>query len=126
MCDEGRKATGISGLDAVVLIANDFNGQCRFYRDLLGLEMISHYGDAAFFRAGDQVVGIFARNHHPEGTRNLGGASHGISHLEFRLNKDEISNFIAKLKGAGSHAYGECFVDADGNLFHFNTSDRKR
>jgi catechol 2,3-dioxygenase-like lactoylglutathione lyase family enzyme len=113
-----RKA-GVSGIHGVILIANDFEGQCRFYRDTLGLEMTAHYSDAAFFKAGNQTLGIFAQTHHPEGTKRLGGADHGISHLEFSIDKSLEQEFIDRLTEAGAHAYKDNFADADGNLFHF-------
>jgi catechol 2,3-dioxygenase-like lactoylglutathione lyase family enzyme len=120
------KGKSIQKLDAVILIAHDFEGQCRFYEKILGLEKISDYGDAAFFRVDDQVIGIFAKSHHPEGTRRLGGGSHGISHLEFRVAAEDIDTLKSKLSAAGAYAYGENFADADGNLFHFNVSERPR
>ena len=119
-----QEKNGILGLDAVIIIASRFEEQCKFYHDVLGLELISRYSDAAFFKAGDQTLGIFAHSHHPEGTRRLGGSEHGLSHIEFRLNSSAKEFIIAKLKSAGAHAYGENFADADGNLFHFNYADK--
>ncbi|ERN41698.1 putative ring-cleavage extradiol dioxygenase [Rubidibacter lacunae KORDI 51-2] len=109
----------ISGLNAVIFIANDFEGQCKFYEETLGLELASRQEDAAFFKIGNQTLGIFARSHHPEGTKRLGDATHGISHLEFLLAEADLEKTIAKLKATGAHAYGDNFADADGNLFHF-------
>jgi len=121
-CD--RQSRGcVLGLDAVILIADNFEAQCRFYRDVLGLQVESEYGDAMFFKVGKQTLGIFARTHHPEGTRHLGPASHGLSHLEFRLERADREQFLLRLKAGGAHAYGDNFADADGNLFHFNYTD---
>ncbi len=60
----------IQSLDAVVLIAKDFERQCEFYGNTLGLVAKASYRDAAFFGAGNQAVAIFAKSHHPEG-KNL-------------------------------------------------------
>jgi catechol 2,3-dioxygenase-like lactoylglutathione lyase family enzyme len=117
------KGKGLLGLDAIVLIADDFEGQCRFYEEVLGLERITHYGDAVFFRLGNQKLAIFARSHHPEGTKRLGGANHGISHLEFRIDRAEREQWLSRLKAVNAHAYEDNFADADGNLFHFNYID---
>lgn len=122
MSVEHHTGGGVLGLDAVILIADDFVGQCNFYRDVLGLDVSSLYADAAFLRVGRQTLGIFARSHHPEGTKRLRGASHGISHLEFRLAEVERQQLVSGLDAAGARAYGENFADADGNLFHFNYS----
>ncbi len=110
----------ISSLDAVVLIAAHFEEQISFYHDVLGLELVSQSAESAFFRCGQQMIAIFSLNNHPEGTKRLGGADHGISHLEFGLPAAEKNTMYEKLTEAGSHAYGDNFEDADGNLFHFN------
>lgn len=120
-----QECQGILGLDAVIIIASHFEEQCKFYHEVLGLELISRYSDAAFFKVGDQTLGIFAHSHHPEGTRRLGGSDHGLSHIEFRLDDSAKEYIISKLKSAGAHAYGQNFADADGNLFHFNSADTK-
>lgn len=111
----------ILGLDAVILIVRDLEAQKRFYRDTLGLELEGDYGDAVFFRCGEQKLALFARSHHPEGAKRLDGASKGISHLEFRVRTSDREAVDRRLREAGFHAYGENYQDADGNLFHFNT-----
>ena len=111
---------GILGLDAVVLIVKDLGAQRHFYRDVLGLSPAGEYGDALFFDCGEQKLALFARSHHPEGTRRLEGADKGISHLEFRIAAGDQDRLVRRLTDAGFHAYGGNFCDADGNLFHFN------
>jgi catechol 2,3-dioxygenase-like lactoylglutathione lyase family enzyme len=118
--DANLDPSPVVGLDAVILIAADFPAQCAFYRDVLGLEVKATYADAAFFKLGGQTLGIFARSHHPEGSRRLQGASHGLSHLEFRVPRAAAAALADRLRSAGAHAYGDSFADADGNLFHFN------
>ena len=113
---------GVTGLDAVILIAWDFAAQCAFYENVLGLEVKARHADAVFFQAGTQTLGIFAASHHPEGTRRLLGANHGISHLEFRLPAAGQGAVVRRLDSVGARAYGDNFQDADGNLFHFNVS----
>ena len=122
MSKKSQAKSKILGIDAVILIAKDFEKQCKFYEQVLGLDLVAHYGDAAFFRAGSQKLAIFAHSHHAEGTRRL-SADHGISHLEFRINKDAREEFTTRLTETGSHAYGDNFADADGNLFHFNETE---
>ena len=110
----------VRSLDAVILIANDFNKQRRFYKEVLGLEVIEEYSDAIFFAVGDQRLAIFAKSHHPEGTERLGKATHGISHLEFGIENKDVKEITEQLKSANAHVSGSDFEDADGNLFHFN------
>jgi catechol-2,3-dioxygenase len=119
MSGNGCEAGRVCGINAVILIADNFEGQCRFYGEVLGLELSARYSDAAFYKVGDQTLGIFARSHHPQGTERLGDANHGLSHLEFRINKASEQEFVDKLTKAGAHAYKDNFADADNNLFHF-------
>jgi catechol 2,3-dioxygenase-like lactoylglutathione lyase family enzyme len=107
-------------LDAVVLISDKYKEQVAFYRDILGLKLVADYGDAVSFAIGDQKLTIFARSHHPEGTKRLNGARRGISHLEFGIGKNDIDAVMQRLKEAGAEVEDDNFEDADGNLFHFN------
>ncbi|PWU02036.1 MAG: glyoxalase/bleomycin resistance/dioxygenase family protein [Candidatus Melainabacteria bacterium] len=110
----------IRSLDAVILIADDFAKQRQFYKETMGLEVIEEYRDAVFFAIGKQKLAIFAKSHHPEGTERLGKAKHGISHLEFGIDKTDEKAAADTLKAAKAHVSGRDFEDADGNLFHFN------
>lgn len=110
----------VNSLDAVVLIVKDFDAQKRFYAEVLGLPLAGDYGDAVFFQCGGQKLALFARSHHPEGTERLEGASKGISHLEFGIDRRDYEAIQQRLRSQGFHAYADNFCDADGNLFHFN------
>lgn len=112
-------ATPISGLGAVILITPNLEAQRRFYIDVLGLEVTGDYGDAVFFRLGDQALALFGPSHHREGTARLDGAAKGVSHLEFVIPRDAAAKWDHRLRTAGHHAYGDNFEDADHNLFHF-------
>ena len=106
--------------DGLTLIVKDIEAQKAFYRDMLGLEIESDYGDAVFFRLGDKKLGLFARGHHPSGDVSLEGASKGISHLEFGIQRSQYEELRKRLTENGFHAERDNFKDADGNLFHFN------
>lgn len=110
----------IDSFDGINLIVKDIAAQKKFYRDVLGLELESDYGDAVFFKIGDRKLGLFAKGHHKEGDASLEGAPKGVSHLEFGISTDANEHLTKKLTDAGFHAYRDVFKDADGNLFHFN------
>lgn len=110
----------ILGLDALILIANKYEDQCAFYEKVLGLPVATKGPDFVFYKVGEEVLGIFARSHHPEGTRRLGGADHGISHFEFRIREKDRTEFTRRLEEARALVADENFCDSDGNLFHFN------
>ncbi len=119
MADMADSRLSVLGLEAVVLVTRDYERQRDFYRDVLGLDLVGNYGDAAFFRCGSQKLALFAQSHHPEGTRRLEGAEKGISHLEFRIRAQDRPAWVERLTAAGYHVRSENFEDADGNLFHF-------
>ncbi|MDO8555714.1 MAG: VOC family protein [Nanoarchaeota archaeon] len=109
----------INGLNAVILIVKDIKQQKRFYKDVLKLKIIEDYGNAIFFSLGKQTLGLFSKEHHPEGAKRLEGATKGLSHLEFTINKKDEAKIRKRLEAAGYHAYNDNYQDADGNLFHF-------
>jgi catechol 2,3-dioxygenase-like lactoylglutathione lyase family enzyme len=130
----GRKATptpasapaapapgAVRGLGAVVLIARDFARQVAFYRDVLALPLEWQGDDAAIFRCGDQKLAVFAKAHHPQAVMRLGGASHGLSHLQLDIDPAQRAALAARLDAAGCRAYGENFEDADGNLLSLDS-----
>ena len=110
----------ITGLDAVVLIVEDFDAQRKFYRDVLGLTEKWVSDEYVFFEVGEQMLAIFKKGHHAEGDKRLGGASHGISHLEFRTAGSAKKSWDERLKAAKAHAYRDNYQDRDQTLFHFN------
>ncbi len=111
----------IESFDALILITKNFEEQKRFYRYIMGFEVLSDYGNAIFFKVGkNQKMGLFTQDHHPEGTKTLEGAKKGISHMEFGISSKNVKKMEKNLKEKGFHAYRDNFKDADGNLFHFN------
>ncbi len=111
-------------LDGVVVVTSHLEAQRHFYADVLGLPVRSEYGDAVFFGGEGARLVLFSEGHHPEATRRLAPADHGIGHLEFGLPSAAVPAAQQRLLGAGHHAYREVFQDADGNLLHF-VADRR-
>jgi catechol-2,3-dioxygenase len=109
----------VNGLHAVVLVVEDLEAQRRFYTEMLGLTEDANYGDAVFLSCGRQKLALFAHGHHRQADERLDGARHGISHLEFAIDRADEAALVERLTRAGFHAYRDSFQDADGNLFHF-------
>jgi catechol 2,3-dioxygenase-like lactoylglutathione lyase family enzyme len=107
-----------SGIHAVVLIVPDLDAARAFYEDTLGLEVDADYGDAVFFNVGAQKLALFGPDHHPEGNARLGGADHGVSHLEFVIPATARKAFEARLRASGAPQVGGCWQDPAGFLFH--------
>lgn len=107
--------------DGITIIVKNIEKQRDFYENILGLELLSDYGSAVFFKLGEgRKLGLFTLGHHSEGTASLEGASKGISHFEFGVSTEKSQEIEKRLREKGFHAYGDNYKDADGNLFHFN------
>lgn len=120
MADPSGERGVVAAIHAVVLVAADFEGQRRFYKEVLGFEEAWSASDAVAFRVGEQLLTLFARTHDAASVRRLEGASHGLSHLEFVVHGHLSPELRARLAPSrASSTFGENFVDADGNLFHF-------
>jgi catechol 2,3-dioxygenase-like lactoylglutathione lyase family enzyme len=106
----------VTGLAGVVLITDRLAAQRRLFGELLGLPTAWATEDAHVFRVGAASIGFFEPSHHPEAVPRLGGACHGISHLEFTVSPRARSAVERLLT---PHSVGDAmFEDADGNLFH--------
>ncbi len=98
----------------VVLLTSDLAGQRKLFGDTFGLQTKWATDDAHVFSfpAGHDI-GFFEPSHHPEAVERLSGASHGISHLEFRVGGGfDLSRLEAY------RVDRQTYADADGNLFH--------
>lgn len=104
----------------VVIVAERFDEQVAFYRDELGLKLTDDWGDAVRFRSSNGVeLTIFAATHDRRSMERLAPAKHGLSHLEFAVNRDRRPALEAQLRSAQREAHSSNFLDADGQLFHF-------
>ncbi len=90
------------------LYVTDLDAAEAFYRDLLGLELITRVeGRHAFFRCGDGVLLLFnaeATREPPKPDARLPVPPHGMvgeGHLCFAANADEITAWRGRLEEAG-------------------------
>lgn len=97
-----------SGILEAAVYAEDLDAAERFYRGLLGLEMINRQGNRnIFFRCGDGVLLVFNPSETvkpPPADARLPVPPHGArgpGHLCFRAGKDEIGRWKAHLSASG-------------------------
>lgn len=96
---------GISGIHETVLYAADVEAAAAFYRDVLGLAIVStNPGQSAALRlpAGDAVLLIFDPTH--AATAGRGVPTHGAigpGHLAFRVLSGTLETWVAKLSAGG-------------------------
>ena len=86
----------IKRLRQVFIVAGDFERQCAFYREALGLELVFRDGDEwAQFRTGEVSLAL-------AGLREAQGAPVGSSVPVFEVA--ELDQFLAAVKeGGGTH-----------------------
>ncbi|MDQ2897095.1 MAG: VOC family protein [Actinomycetota bacterium] len=104
----------IKGISVIWLPVTDMQRAVAFYRDDLGLDVIEHDGDWAEVTAGDQRIGLNAR----ESPAGDGGAV-----IAFAVDDPDAT--VDELKGRGvafvgelsEHPWGRIapFKDPDGN-----------
>ena len=105
----------IDKIAAVWLPVSDMDASVAFYRDSLGLDVIEHGGDWSEVTAGDQRIGLNAKES-PSGE--------GGSIIAFSVD-GTIDETVEQLKGRGvgftgeisDHPWGRIatFADPDGN-----------
>ena len=99
--------SAIEGILETALYARDLDAAERFYRDVLGLEVITRVHDRhVFFRCGGGVLLIFnpeetVKPPSPEALPVPPHGATGAGHACFRLAREKFAAVIARLEAAG-------------------------
>lgn len=86
---------------------NDLNRMQRFYEDVVGLELMRRFDDAAFFRIADgfdrhtQILALFDRNRERPGRIGPQAEATTLDHLAFEIPLDAYESEKARLEGRG-------------------------
>jgi catechol 2,3-dioxygenase len=102
----GTGRSAIRGLGEVALRVEDLDGMQRFYKDIIGLELLRRFENAAFFRLADgfgghtQVLALFDRKAQP-GYAGLSAAMSTIDHLAFEVGLADFEAERKRLEEAG-------------------------
>ncbi len=115
----------ITNISAVWLPVTDMDRALAFYRDTLGLEVLSSDEDWSMVTAGDQQIGLNAR----ESPAGDGGAV-------IAFGVDDLEQAVEELRGKGAsftddiseHHWGRIipFADPDGNDLQLYSPPEKR
>lgn len=116
------------------LYVDDLDAAERFYRDLLGLELVGSEADRhRFFRCGDDMVLIFAAAVTELSCAVPNHGARGPGHLAFAATRQEIDAWRVRLAAAGvpveheidwsDGRYSLYFRDPAGNLLEFVTPE---
>lgn len=90
------------GVFETVLYADDLLAAERFYRDVLGLEVISHMDAGIVFRCGGGALLLFDR--HAARRTDRGVPAHGCDgagHIAFALPDADYDAWIARFRACG-------------------------
>lgn len=85
----------IGRLGLVMVVVKDMERSVKFYRDVLGLDLLFHQNNWSQFNAGTIIVGL-----HPEGDEVKVGPTSGCT---FAFYVDDIVKTTSELKRRGGH-----------------------
>jgi catechol 2,3-dioxygenase len=106
----------VTGGNATVFITK-MDASIKFYTEVLGMTVTSHYGDAwATVAAGGFEVGL-----HPGGGKSPAAGTPGS--IQIGLMVDDIDAGLVKLKDGGAKAIGEIERGDGGSFVHFGDPD---
>lgn len=103
-----------------VLYALDLRAAEQFYRDVIGLETISHSELSVSFRCGDGVLLVF--DPRKSGAPDRGVPSHGTSgagHVAFAAKHEELQSWKQRLRDAGVPIETEVEWEQGGRSIYF-------
>jgi catechol 2,3-dioxygenase len=135
----GTHGRPIRGLGEIALRVSDLDAMQRFYREVVGLELLRRFDHAAFFRVAEgygghtQVLALFDRSGEPD-YRGLEPDRSTVDHIAFEIDLADYAAERARLEGAGvrvttaEHAWvhwRSLYVsDPEGNLVEWVCFDR--
>jgi catechol 2,3-dioxygenase-like lactoylglutathione lyase family enzyme len=103
-----------------VLYALDLRAAEKFYRDVIGLEVISHSELSVSFRCGGGVLLVF--DPRKSGAPDRDVPSHGTSgagHVAFAANQEELESWKQHLRDAGVPIEAEVEWEQGGRSIYF-------
>jgi catechol 2,3-dioxygenase len=96
----------IKGLGEIALRVHDLDGMQRFYEQVIGLELLKRFDNAAFFKLADgfgghtQVLALFDRSAQP-GYSGLKAATTTIDHIAFEIERADFEAERERLEEFG-------------------------
>jgi catechol 2,3-dioxygenase len=96
----------IKGLGEIALRVRDLDAMQRFYEQVIGLELLKRFENAAFFRLADgfgghtQVLALFDRSAEP-GYAGLNAATTTVDHIAFEIGRADYDAELRRLRDLG-------------------------
>jgi catechol 2,3-dioxygenase len=96
----------IKGLGEIALRVHDLDAMQRFYEQVIGLEVLRRFDNAAFFKLADgfgghtQVLALFDRSAQP-GYSGLNAATTTVDHIAFEIERADYDAERERLQALG-------------------------
>jgi catechol 2,3-dioxygenase-like lactoylglutathione lyase family enzyme len=96
----------IKQLGEIALRVNDLEAMQAFYQNVIGLELMKHFPDSAFFRIADgyaghtQVLALFDRRKE-SGYTGLSTAQTTVDHIAFAIAREDFEAERTRLESLG-------------------------
>ncbi|HJX98170.1 MAG TPA: VOC family protein [Chthoniobacterales bacterium] len=96
----------IKALGEIALRVSDLDAMQTFYQDVIGLELLRRFPDAAFFKIADgygghtQILALFDRSSQ-SGYAGLSAAQTTVDHLAFTIAREDFESERARLEALG-------------------------
>ncbi len=112
----------ISGLNHLTIAVSDLDQSCRFYGDLLGIQIVARWDSGAYLQAGSLWLCLSLDNAVP---------AKDYTHFAFTVSDESIPAWRKKLIGAGVRLWREnrsegssvYFLDPDGHQLELHAGD---
>ena len=101
-----RQRRIIKGLGEIALRVHDLDAMQRFYEQVIGLEVLRRFDNAAFFKLADgfgghtQVLALFDRSAQP-GYSGLNAATTTVDHIAFEIERADYDAERERLQALG-------------------------
>jgi catechol-2,3-dioxygenase len=96
----------IQGPGEIALRVHDLDAMQRFHEQVIGLELLKRFDNAAFFKLADgfgghtQVLALFDRSAQP-GHSGLNAATTTVDHLAFEIERGDFDAELKRLQDLG-------------------------
>jgi catechol 2,3-dioxygenase-like lactoylglutathione lyase family enzyme len=101
-----ERPTSVRGLGQIALRVNNLEAMLKFYREVVGLPLMTRVPNGAFFRIAEgygghtQVLALFDRSSNP-GYRGTDAGTSTIDHIAFEIPLADFADEKARLEALG-------------------------
>jgi len=106
----------IQGLEMVIIFVTDLENSIRWYQEVLGMSLVSHFGDFATLQAGESRIGLHGGANTEPDLRNAG--SMPVFRVEAYMEVKEMlegRGCVFVFEDSTPVAHFGTFLDPDGN-----------